>query len=236
MLPYVFMLLFAAAAAVNLVGAKKGNAVLSNVSKPALLPCLCLYCLSVTYPEPDILLICALAACWLGDVLLMLKSEIWFAAGGVSFFAGHVLLIFVFSNRLGSQYGVFGAVTGFSLIYAAAACTVIFMTRKKAPKIMLIPMLLYLLCNGVMNAFALLCLIRSDGMAMHTPGPEEIRQTVCCAVSFIGALLFFISDCALFLQKYGGEKPRFYKSDFFVMLTYISGVCLITLGLAPVWG
>ena len=80
-------------------------------------------------------------------------------------------------------------------------------------------MLLYLLCNAVTNLFALTRLIESPG--------------VWTAVSFVGALLFFLSDCALFLLRYESGRESFFKSGFFVMLTYISGVLLIALGLLP---
>ena len=233
-MPYVFLALFAVAAAINLIGAKTDKAALSNISKPALLLLLCLYCITASMPNTDILLVIALAACWLGDILLMLKGNVWFAAGGVSFFAGHVLLIFTFANRLDSNYNVLNIILGISAVYAAVAC-VVMVFAKKTPKIMIVPMLLYLLCNGVMNAFAFLCLWRSGGIAMRVPGPEDIRQMVNCAISFAGAVLFFISDCALFLMRFGDEKKRFYKTNFFVMLTYILGVCLITLGLCPIW-
>ena len=234
MVSYVFLALFAASAAVNLIGAKKDEHTLSNASKPALLLFLCLYAVTGSLPHPDLFLIFALAACWVGDILLMIKGDIWFTAGGVSFFAGHVLLIFAFANRLDSDFNVSVFVLGVSAVYAAAACAVMF-CAKNTPKIMTVPMLLYLLCNGAMNAFALLCLIRSKGLTMTVPGPEDIRQTINCAVSYAGAVLFFISDCALFLMRFGDEKKRFYKTNFFVMLTYILGVGLITLGFVPLW-
>ena len=82
------------------------------------------------------------------------------------------------------------------------------------------PMLLYLLCNGAMNVFALTRLMESP--------------SVWRAVSYVGAILFFLSDCALCLGRFGKPGKRFYKSNFFIMLTYISGVFLITLGLSPI--
>lgn len=234
MLPYIFILLFLAAAVLNLIGTK-GHDRLFRATKPVLLLLLCLYCLFRGLPKPDLLLIGALFACGVGDILLMLKGDKWFVSGGVSFFIGHVLLILVFAGRLDTYYNIFYGISCLAIPYIITACVIMFITRKNTPKAMIIPMLLYLLCNGIMNAFALLCLIRSPAVGMRVPSADEIRQTVCCALSYAGAVLFFLSDCALFLMRYGGDKKRFYKTDFFVMLTYISGTFLITAGLVPLW-
>ena len=96
---YIFLILFLIAAGLNLAASLKNSKILFGVTKPMLLLLLCLYCCFRTSPNPDWLLIAAFAACWLGDVLLMLKGDLWFTVGGVSFFAGHVLLIFIFSRQ-----------------------------------------------------------------------------------------------------------------------------------------
>ena len=221
MISYIILALFFTAAALNLIGACKRNAVLSNISKPALLSLLCLYCLSVGYPEPDLLLIGALFACFVGDVLLMLEKDLWFTIGGISFFIGHVLLTLIFIVRTDLSSPPLAVMISAATVYAAASCAVMILTKKRTPKAMFVPMLLYLFCNSATNVFALTRLTVSPGSGS--------------ALSYAGAVLFFLSDCALFLLRYGDEKKSFYKTDFFVMLTYISGVCLITLGLCPFW-
>ena len=60
MISYVFLGLFAAAAVVNLIGSAKGNAGMSNISKPVLLSSLCLYVLFSGLPTPDFLFMGAL--------------------------------------------------------------------------------------------------------------------------------------------------------------------------------
>ena len=217
MLSYVFLILFLTAAAVNVIAAKKENDLLFAVTKPMLLPLLCLYCVFFGDTAPDAFLIAALLACWLGDVLLLLRGDVWFAVGGVSFFAGHVLFIVIFARRIAPGGLLLPVLIPAAILYAAAAGAVMFRARKKAPPIMRIPMLLYLLCNSATNLLAL------SGLT-DRPG-------VWSAVSFAGAALFFTSDCALFLMRYAPEPPRFYKTAFFVMLTYISAVLFITLGL-----
>ena len=221
MITYIILALFAAAAVINLIGAAKHNAAMSNASKPALLSLLCLYCLSVGFPEPDLLLIGALFACFVGDVLLMLEGDLWFTAGGISFFIGHVLLTVTFILRTDLSSAPLSVIVSAAAVYAALSVFVMAAAKKRAPKMMFLPMLLYLLCNSTTNVFALTRLT-------VTPG-------VTAALSYAGAVLFFLSDCSLFLLRYGNEKKRFYKTDFFVMLTYISGVLLITLGLCPPW-
>ena len=82
---------------------------------------------------------------------------------------------------------------------------------------MRVPMFMYLMVNAVTNVFALSRLFASP--------------VIWSALSYAGALLFFLSDCSLFLLRYGKGKRCFFKSGFFVMLTYISAVLLIALGL-----
>ena len=77
-------------------------------------------------------------------------------------------------------------------------------------------MYFYLLCNTAMNVFA--C------MQMITLGKAG------AAVSFLGAVLFFISDCTLFLVRYYKKPEIVFRKHFTVMLTYLVGEFLITQG------
>ena len=217
MIAYVFLILFLIAAVLNLISTKKDRKRLFAFTKPALLSLLCLYCAASGLPTPDLLLIAALFACFLGDVLLMLKGDLWFAAGGISFLFGHVLLILIFLRYADASDLPLAFMITAAVIYAAAAGCVMARARKEAPPLLKIPMLLYLLFNGAMNVFALTRLLTAPGL--------------WSAVSYAGAILFFLSDCVLFLTRFDTAHPRFYKTNFYVMLTYISGVFLITLGL-----
>lgn len=214
---YVLLIFFFAAAVTHLAAQLLKRRILIGVTKPLLLLTLALYVL--LRGQPDVLLVCALLCCWAGDVLLMFKGNVWFSAGGIFFFAGHVLLCLIFARQIDFADLPLAAVIPAAILYAGAAVAVMLRARRSAPKIMRIPMLLYLLANAAMNVFALTRLIRSPG--------------VWTACSFAGAVLFFVSDCALFLLRCDPGRARFFKNDFFVMLTYISGVLLITLGLAP---
>ena len=221
MISYVFLALFFAAAVFNVIGTRKGREKFFTVTKPMLLLFLGLYCLT-REGSSDPLLIWALGACWIGDILLMLHGEFWFTAGGVSFFAGHVLFVLIFARLTDVTALPLFVLIPAVCVYAFLSCTVMFRARKKAPKIMQIPMLLYLLCNSATNLFALSRLYAEPGLLT--------------AATYAGAVLFFLSDAALFLLRYGTGRRSFFKTDTFVMITYISAVLLITLGLAPVCG
>lgn len=220
MLPYLFLFLFLAAAVLNLVSVGRYK-ILFGVTKPMLLLFLMLYCLFYG-KTPDPLLLGAFFACFLGDVLLMLKGDLWFAVGGVSFFIGHLLLIFLFARQVEPGRLPFAVLIPAAVVYAGIAGAVMVRTFRSSPPLMRVPTLLYLLANAAMNLFALT-------RALQSPGVWQ-------AVSFAGAALFFLSDCSLFLRNWDRGKKRFFKTDFFVMLTYISGVLLIALGLLPVGG
>ncbi len=218
---YVFLSVFLVASVLNLIAAAKTFKVLSAVTKPLLLLSLCLYTVFHGLPEPDCLLAAALCACWLGDVLLMLKGEGWFFAGGLSFFAGHVLIILNFARSADLKSIPYAAVIPVAAVYAAITVFVITRSVKEAPKLMIVPAFLYLMCNSATNVFALILLLQSPGL--HT------------ATAFAGAVLFFLSDCILVLQRYDTRHKWRIKTHFAVMLTYISGVLLITLGFAPLF-
>ena len=217
MLSYIILALFLIAAALNIAGTTKGREKLFAATKPLLLSLLCLYSVWRTFPEPDILLAAALFACFLGDVLLMPKGNGWFVAGGLSFFAGHVMLSVIFARRVDFSHLPLRLLIPAAILYIAAAVAVMARSRRKAPILMTIPMFLYLLCNCATNLFALAWLVESPGIWQ--------------AAAYAGAALFFVSDSALYLMRFGPDRPRFYRTNSFVMLTYISAVLLITLGL-----
>ena len=186
------------------------------VTKPMLLLLLVLYCLFRQSP-PDWLLVGALCACWLGDVFLMLPGDLWFTVGGVFFLTGHILLTVIFAREVDFQNLPLAALIPAAAVYGTAAGVVI-ARSKNAPKALRIPLLLYLLCNSVTNLFALARLVAAPGL--------------WTALSFAGALLFFVSDCVLFLMQYDAKKPRL-CNYVAVMATYTSAVLLVTVGLVP---
>ena len=87
--------------------------------------------------------------------------------------------------------------------------------RPYLPGALFWPMLLYLLINGGMNCFAWF-------RSMSTTGGAA-------ALTALGALLFYISDTALFFVRFNNESRI--RTHFPVMLTYSAGELLIILGL-----
>lgn len=210
---YVFLAIFIVSAVIHLYASKKDNKPLRAKTKPFLLLALLgWYCLSVPNPLP--IVIAAIIASWLGDVLLIPKGVKWFAIGGVSFFISHLCFIFAYN-----AYIDFSVIPAWAIVLAAAAyltaSILVFRGLKPhLPKQLFYPMFGYLLCNGAMNCFALYQLLTAVNAAT--------------VVTFIGALLFFVSDSTLFYVRF--KKDSIFKTHFVVMLTYIIAEFLIVEG------
>ncbi len=208
-LNFIFAFLLAAVSAIHLfVPVKK------YITKPLLIPLIAAYYLS-SVQSPLWILVAALAASWLGDVLLMGESNGWFTAGGISFMLSHFLFIGVYCRSISFDALNPALLIPAVLVYYGVSAVIIALLKPDTPKPMVIPMYVYLLANSTMNIFSLLQLYEN--------------RTAGALIAYIGAVLFFISDCSLFLVRYykGGKK---FKSFFVCMLTYITGEFLITRG------
>ncbi len=208
---YAFLILFFVFSGIHLYDSWKDDAAARKKTKPFLLIFLILFYVTAAQRHGGIEyhLLLALVTSWLGDVLLMPKGHHWFALGGVSFGASHVFFILVYAANI---------VIPVALLYFAVVFAVIFAVQPTTPKIMVGPMYIYLLANATMNSFALMQLIT--------------HRSAGAVVAYIGALLFFISDCTLFLVRYykKNEDLIFHK-HFTVMLTYLFGELLIVVGM-----
>lgn len=219
-LQYLSLILFFAFSAVHLYHSFREEQEKRKYTKPFLLLFLLLFYVFATLAGDEHLnreLALALLTSWLGDVLLIPKGHGWFTAGGVSFGASHILFILVYTANITFAGVRWWIVIPVALIYYAVAFAVIRAVSPTTPKIMVGPMYLYLLANATMNTFALMQLITN-----HSAGT---------LIAYIGALLFFISDCTLFLVRYykKNEDLIFHK-HFTVMLTYLLGELLIVVG------
>ncbi len=213
---YLFLALFIAASAVHLYHSWKDDSKKRAWTKPILLLALIGYYLTAM-DSLSLLLLLALATSWLGDVLLIPKGNVWFTLGGISFLFSHFLFISVYIPQIDFGSVIWWIVIPVAIAYYAVAFRVIFAVRKNTPKPMLAPMYLYLLANSTMNAFALMQL-------------TSLRSAGAC-VAYIGALLFFVSDCTLFLVRYHKKKDLIFKRHFTVMLTYLAGEFMIVQGM-----
>ena len=130
----------------------------------------------------------------------------------------HILFIIVYASKIDFSSVLWALVIPAAVIYYGISAVIIYKLRPTTPKIMLIPMYFYLLSNSTMNVFSLMQLtsLRSAG----------------AAVAYVGAVLFFISDCTLFLVRYYKKNPDLiFKKHFTVMLTYLAGELLIVVGM-----
>lgn len=213
---YLMLVLLAAASIAHLWGSWDSNARRRYITKPMLLILILLYYIFSTNTY-SALLITALLTSWLGDVLLMKKGNKWFVAGGISFMISHVFFIGVYVSNIDFRMVKLPVVIPAVAVYFTVCALIIRAIKDNTPKAMVFPMLFYLFCNSAMNVFALIQL--------------ESLRSVGAAAAYAGAVLFFISDCTLFLVRYHKNKKLIFRQHFTVMLTYILGEFLITHGM-----
>ena len=161
------------------------------------------------------LVIAAILTSWLGDVLLIFPGTKWFVAGGISFMASHVCFSLAYLTQIDFAAVPVWAIVLTALVYTTLVVLVFRGLRPYLKKALYYPMFFYLLINGTMNSFALFRLISMPGFA--------------AVLSFIGAVLFFISDSTLFYVRF--SKSTVFKTHFLVMLTYIIAEFMIVEGL-----
>ncbi len=215
-LRWVFLGLFALASVFHLIDSWRDLTKRRRITKPMLLIFLLCYYLCST-ASPLALLIAALLTSWLGDVLLMPKGNAWFISGGISFLASHILFIFVYAPQVNFTAVPWAIVIPAAVVYCGVSFAIMYAVRKTTPKPMIVPMFLYLAANNTMNLFALMQLLS--------------LQSTGAIVAYAGAVLFFVSDCTLFLQRYHPNKSLIFKKHFTIMLTYLAGEFLITQGM-----
>ncbi|MBO4383021.1 MAG: lysoplasmalogenase [Clostridia bacterium] len=223
-LSYVCLALFLIFSAVHLYHSWLDDAENRKKTKPFLLVFLALFYVFAMFAKGESIntfLLLALITSWLGDVLLIPKGHGWFTAGGISFGAAHIFFILVYAAHISFTGMIWWLVIPIALLYYGVAFAVIRAVSPTTPKIMVGPMYLYLLANATMNTFALMQLISNHNAAT--------------LVAYIGALLFFLSDCTLFLVRYYKDDSVIFKKHFTVMLTYLLGELLIVLGVMHAW-
>ena len=212
---YVFLVLLLGFSVVHLYHSWKDDTKKRPFTKWALLLCILGYYLVQTTAYTP-LLIAALLTSWLGDVLLIGKGNGWFTAGGISFLAAHVCFVLLYAGQVTFSAVNWAVAIPAAVVYIAVTAAILWMLRGKTPKPMFVPMFLYLLANATMNVFALMQLL--------------CNPCAGSVVAYCGAVLFYVSDCSLYLNKFY-EKPIVFKKHFTIMLTYILGEFLITQGM-----
>lgn len=185
-------------------------------TKPFLISTLALYYV-VSAGEISWVLLLALVTSWLGDVLLIPKGHQWFIRGGVFFLISHVLFMAVYFPNLRLSAVPWLLLLMLAPVYYGTSVWIMKAVAPTTPQSMVKPMRMYLLTNSTMNLLAL-CRMFS-------------LQTAGSVVAYVGAVLFFVSDCTLFFARYYREPKVIFKKHFTVMTTYLAGEFLITLGI-----
>ena len=221
MLKYVFLALFSAVSALHLSASWADDAEKRKMTKPFLLVFLLGYYLCAS-GHRSILLVFALFTSWLGDVLLIPKGHHWFTLGGISFMFSHLFFVLVYLRRISFAHVDWRIVIPAALLYFGISLGIIMAVRHTTPKKMILPMYFYLICNSTMNIFALM-----QYLSLRSAG----ALTAWC-----GALLFFVSDCTLFLVRYYRKPEIIFRKHFTVMLTYLLGEYLIVAGILILGG
>ena len=215
MIQYVFLALFVLVSAFHLYDSWRDDP-RRRYTKPFLLIFLTLfYCFAAK--KIDWVLVAALLTSWLGDVLLIPKGTKWFVSGGISFLVSHILFIFVYVPHIVWGNVIWWIVVPAAIVYFGISVRVTLSVKQNIEKMMLVPMILYLVANSTMNLFALMLLISTKSLG--------------AGVAYAGAVFFFISDCTLYLVRYHSNKDLIFKKHFTVMLTYLLGEALITAGM-----
>lgn len=212
---YLYLAFFVVLSGIHLYDSWRDDARKRARTKPFLLLLLLLFYLAAA-EKRSLPLALALLFSWLGDVLLIPRGHRWFALGGISFMFSHLLFIQVYVNYIHWEGLPWGLVIPVMALYFLVALRVILAVRDNTPRFMAFPMYFYLLANSVMNTFAFLQLL-----SQRSPG---------ALTAYLGALFFYVSDCTLFLVRYHKRKNLIFHRHFTVMLTYLLGEALITVG------
>lgn len=215
----IFLVLFALAAAGELLTQLIALPTVHLVTKPALLLVLLgYYYFSVREQKgaPSFMVMLALVFSWGGDVLLMKQGELFFILGLVSFLIAHVFYIFVFrqfrnDDETSSLQGLQRIRFAFPVVlYGTGLVVVLYPTLGD----LAIPVLIY---AGVLTVMVLNALFR-------------FGRTSSASFAFVfgGAILFMISDSLLAVNKFLEPVTL---SGFWIMLTYIAAQFFIVTGL-----
>lgn len=221
---YVFLGLLIVVSAIHLYHSWKDEKLKRPFTKWALLPLITGFflCSVDSLNTYGWILLAALITSWLGDVLLIPPGMKFFVAGGISFIFTHICLAVLYAMQIQWNAVIWYIVIPVALAYLAVVIKVIKVLSSYASKVMKIPLFAYLCFNGLMNTFALMLLTS--------------QPCIGTALAYAGAILFFASDCSLFFVKLHENKELVFKKHFTVMLTYILGEFLITLGMSMIIG
>lgn len=179
--------------------------------KPLLMIILALYLYKVSnlQEKMDKVLLISLFFSWLGDCVLMFKGEMHFLGGLVSFLIAHILYIYVFTQQFKWQKMVYLSIFAI-LLYGIGLFSLIL---PKTSTEMRIPIIIY-------ASILLLMVITSSGR-------KGAVSTQSFTYTFVGAILFMLSDSLIALNKFAFPLEG---AILAIMITYLLGQYFIIEG------
>lgn len=201
-----WLIAYLAVSAVDVLGVLIDSAALHYASKPLLMPLLLAYfvaSLDGLKHRLVSLVKAALVCAWVGDILLMLDGEAFFALGLLSFLAAQVCYIVGFRPYAG--LGPLRTRPWLVLPYAAYGLA-LYLVLLPGLGVLAAPVALYTAALVTMAVLA-------TGIAPRTA---------------VGAILFVLSDSLIALTELTDVLPA--AAGMLIMPTYIAGQLLIVLG------
>ncbi len=202
-----------AASVTHLAACGLGKSRLRYFTKLLLMPLIAaLYCALVDRPAPAVL--AAMFCGWAGDFFMIYKHrDAFLAAGMAAFGLGHILYV----ARIGviaaaAQPRLFTALAG-TLVPGAVAVIIFVVLRRRIPKQLRLPGLLYGLLLASLGSAAFIAL------RAGAPGGAYLLA---------GGCLFLCSDGILSFETFRDGDSN--AADVAVMLTYIAAQTLLAIG------
>ena len=214
----VFIIPFVVTAIVNLAGDLMSISILSDISKPLLIPFLGGYYMagkSIYRSKP---LLIALFACWIGDVSLMFVglNGNWFIIGLLSFLIGHIFYIITYRQHR------WESTDNELLVPQKIRYSIPVVLAGTGLVVILFPVLGGLQFPVMIYALALIVLVMNAIFRYGRTSSRSFWMTLA------GSVLFMISDAILAINKFLGEIEM---GGVYIMLTYITAQFLIVEGL-----
>lgn len=203
----------AAASATHLAACGLGRQKLRYGTKLLLMPLICLlYCAIAKRPSPVVIaaMLCGCA----GDFFMIYKHRnVFLGLGMAAFGLGHILYVAHISVlAVAAQPRLFTALAA-TLVPAAVALCIFFVLRKRIPKELRLPGLLYGLLLASLGSAAFI------GLRAGAPGAGWLLA---------GGCLFLCSDGILSFETFRDGDSN--AADVAVMLTYIAAQTLLAIG------
>ncbi len=203
----------AAASVTHLAACGLGKSRLRYFTKLLLMPLVAaLYCALVDRPAPAVL--AAMFCGWVGDFFMIYKhKDAFLAAGMVAFGVGHILYVaHIGVIAAAAEPRLFTALAA-TLVPGAVAIVIFAVLRRRIPKQLRLPGLLYGLLLASLGSAAFIAL------RAGAPGGAYLLA---------GGCLFLCSDGILSFETFRDGDSN--AADVAVMLTYIAAQTLLAIG------